>query len=102
MSFLRQPVRSARAVRHVEDFEDRQCEYSPSPGDHDPSSRSPGDVGDKVLAAGLTEEVRMDVVPVVFGADQCYFGSLPAQHLLEDPDVVIQEELFAAHFPCFT
>ena len=49
-----------------------------------------GDVGGQVFAAGLVEEVRMDVVPVVFGSGKCYFGSVRAQHLLEDPDVVIQ------------
>lgn len=49
-----------------------------------------GDVGGQVLAAGLVDEVRMDVVPVVFGSGKRYFGSVHAQHLLEDPDVVIQ------------
>ena len=49
-----------------------------------------GDVGGQVLAAGLIDEVRMDVVPVVFGSGKRYFGSVDAQHLLEDPDVVIQ------------
>lgn len=49
-----------------------------------------GDVGGQVLAAGLIDEVRMDVVPVVFGSGKRYFGSLTAQNLLEDPDVVIQ------------
>jgi dihydrofolate reductase len=49
-----------------------------------------GDVGGQVLAAGLVDEVRMDVVPVVFGAGKRYFGSVDAQHLLDDPDVVIQ------------
>ncbi|MFG1883244.1 dihydrofolate reductase family protein [Micromonospora sp. NPDC049102] len=48
-----------------------------------------GDVGGQVLAAGLVDEVRMDVVPVVFGSGKRYFGSVDAQHLLEDPDVVI-------------
>ena len=47
-----------------------------------------GDVGGQMLAAGLVDEVRMDVVPVVFGSGKRYFGSLHAQHLLEDPDVV--------------
>jgi dihydrofolate reductase len=47
-----------------------------------------GDVGGQVLAAGLVDEVRMDVVPVVFGSGKRYFGSVDAQHLLEDPDVV--------------
>jgi dihydrofolate reductase len=49
-----------------------------------------GDVGGQVLAAGLIDEVRMDVVPVVFGSGKRYFGSVHAQHLLEDPDVVIR------------
>jgi dihydrofolate reductase len=49
-----------------------------------------GDVGGQVLAAGLVDEVRMDVIPVVFGSGKRYFGSVHAQHLLEDPDVVIQ------------
>jgi dihydrofolate reductase len=49
-----------------------------------------GDVGGQVLAAGLVDEVRMDVVPVVFGTGKRYFGSIDAQHLLEDPHVAIQ------------
>lgn len=48
-----------------------------------------GDVGGQALAAGLVDEVRMDVVPVVFGYGKRYFGSVDAQHLLEDPDEVI-------------
>lgn len=36
-----------------------------------------GDVGGQVLVAGLVDEVRA-------------YGSVHAQHLLEDPDVVIQ------------
>ena len=49
-----------------------------------------GDVGGQVLAAGLVDEVAMDVVPVVFGSGKRYFGSVDAQHLLEDADVVVQ------------
>jgi dihydrofolate reductase len=49
-----------------------------------------GDVGGQVLAAGLVDEVRMDVVPVVLGSGKRYFGSVQGQHLLEDPDVVIR------------
>jgi hypothetical protein len=40
--------------------------------------------------AGLVDEVRMDVVPVVLGSGKRYFGSFDAQQLLEDSDVVIQ------------
>ncbi|MEV0647162.1 dihydrofolate reductase family protein [Phytomonospora sp. NPDC050363] len=49
-----------------------------------------GDVGGQALAARLVDEVRMDVAPVVLGSGKRYFGSVHAQHLLEDPDVVIQ------------
>lgn len=49
-----------------------------------------GDVGGQVLALGLVDEVRMDVVPVVFGSGQRYFGAIQGQHLLEDPDLVVQ------------
>ena len=51
---------------------------------------SAGDVGGQVLAAGLVDEVRMDVAPAVLGSGKRFFGSVDAQHLLEDPDVVIQ------------
>jgi len=51
-----------------------------------------GDVGGQILAAGLMDEVAMDVVPVVFGSGKRYFGSIDGQHLLEDPHVVIQGE----------
>jgi dihydrofolate reductase len=49
-----------------------------------------GDVGGQALALGLVDEVAMDVVPVVFGSGKRYFGSVDAQHLLEDPHTVIQ------------
>jgi dihydrofolate reductase len=49
-----------------------------------------GDVGGQALAAGLVDEVAMDVVPVVFGSGKRYFGPVDSQHLLEDPHVVIQ------------
>lgn len=49
-----------------------------------------GDVGGQAFAAGLIDEVRMDVAPVVFGSGKRYFGSVHAQHLLEDPDEAIQ------------
>ena len=51
-----------------------------------------GDVGSQILAAGLVDEVAMDVVPVVFGSGKRYFGRISEQHLLEDPHVVIQGE----------
>ena len=51
---------------------------------------SAGDVAGQILAAGLVDEVAMDVVPVVFGSGKRFFGSVDAQQLLEDPDVVVQ------------
>ena len=49
-----------------------------------------GDVGGQVLAAGLVDEVRMDVTPAVLGSGKRFFGAVDAQHLLEDPDAVVR------------
>ena len=49
-----------------------------------------GDVGGQAFAAGLVDEVAMDVVPAVFGSGKRYFGPVEGRHLLADPDVVIQ------------
>lgn len=49
-----------------------------------------GDVGGQVLAAGFVDEVAMDIVPVVFGSGKRYFGRVDGQHLLDDPEVVVQ------------
>ncbi|MGW3138415.1 dihydrofolate reductase family protein [Streptomyces sp. NPDC001139] len=51
-----------------------------------------GDVGAQILAAGLVDEVAMDVVPVIFGSGRRYFGGIGEQRLLDDPHVVIQGE----------
>ncbi|MGZ4436962.1 MAG: dihydrofolate reductase family protein [Nocardioidaceae bacterium] len=51
---------------------------------------SAGDVAGQALSLGLVDVVAMDVVPVVFGSGKRYFGHLDGQHLLEDPDVVVQ------------
>lgn len=49
-----------------------------------------GEVGGQILAAGLVDEVAMDVVPAVFGSGKRFFGGIDGQQLLEDPDVVVQ------------
>jgi dihydrofolate reductase len=49
-----------------------------------------GVVGGQALAAGLVDEVAMDVVPVIFGSGRRYFGDIDGPHLLDDPHVVIQ------------
>lgn len=46
--------------------------------------------GPKIFAAGLVDEVALDVVPVVFGTGMRYFGSLAKQVMLGDPDDVVQ------------
>ncbi|MFE7173659.1 dihydrofolate reductase family protein [Streptomyces sp. NPDC057616] len=51
-----------------------------------------GQVGGQILAAGLVDEVAMDVAPAIFGSGKRYFGDLDGRHLLEDPHVVIQGE----------
>jgi dihydrofolate reductase len=59
-----------------------------------------GDVGGQIFAAGLVDEVRMDVVPVVFGSGKRYFGSVHAQHLLADLVEVIQgDRVLHLRFP---
>ncbi|WIX83558.1 dihydrofolate reductase family protein [Amycolatopsis carbonis] len=51
-----------------------------------------GEVGGQILAAGLVDEVAMDVVPVVFGSGKRFFGSIDSRHLLADPHVVIPRD----------
>ncbi len=49
-----------------------------------------GDVGGQVFAAGLADEVRMDVAPVVLGSGKRYFGSVHSPQLQEGPDAIVQ------------
>ncbi|WP_328615481.1 dihydrofolate reductase family protein [Amycolatopsis sp. NBC_00355] len=49
-----------------------------------------GEAGSRIFAAGLVDEVAMDVVPVVFGSGKPFFAGIGGQHLLEDPHVVVQ------------
>ncbi|MEU6392682.1 dihydrofolate reductase family protein [Streptomyces sp. NPDC046939] len=51
-----------------------------------------GDIGGQALALGLVDIVAMDVAPVILGTGKRYFGPLQAQHLLEDPHVIVQGE----------
>ncbi|MGW3108735.1 dihydrofolate reductase family protein [Streptomyces sp. NPDC001100] len=51
---------------------------------------SAGEVGGQILAAGLVDEVAMDMAPVVFGSGKRFFGSFDGHQLLEDPHVVVQ------------
>lgn len=53
---------------------------------------SAGDVGGQIFAAGLVDQVRMDVAPVVMGSGRRFFGPVDAPHLLEGPVNVVQGE----------
>ena len=48
-----------------------------------------GEDGFGLVGGEASGAVVVDVVPVVLGSGKRYFGSVDAQHLLEDPDVVI-------------
>jgi dihydrofolate reductase len=57
-------------------------------GDRDVSV-SAGDIAGQALAAGLVDELRLDLVPVVLGAGVRYFGSYDGATLrFGDPEVV--------------
>jgi dihydrofolate reductase len=77
------------SCRFVEDVRDAIAAAKELAGERDVAVAA-GEVGGQALALGLVDEVAMDVVPVVFGSGKRYFGSVDGQHLLEDPDVVIQ------------
>ncbi|MHC6175815.1 dihydrofolate reductase family protein [Glutamicibacter sp. X7] len=49
-----------------------------------------GQAGGQILAAGLVDEVRMDVVPVIFGTGKPYFGPLKQQQKLRGPSTIVQ------------
>jgi dihydrofolate reductase len=67
-------------------------------GDKDVSV-SPGNVGGQALAAGLVDEVRVDLVPVVFGAGVRFFGDYAgSQLLLENPEVVQGNRVTHLHY----
>jgi dihydrofolate reductase len=67
-------------------------------GDRDVSV-SPGRTGGQAFAAGLVDEVRVDLVPVVFGAGVRYFGDYAGSPLLlEDPRVVQGDRVTHLHY----
>jgi dihydrofolate reductase len=67
-------------------------------GDKDVSV-SAGDVGGQALAAGLVDEVRVDLAPVVLGAGVRYFGDYAGSPLLlENPQVVQGDRVTHLHY----
>ncbi|MGI5126772.1 dihydrofolate reductase family protein [Pseudonocardia sp. CA-107938] len=58
-----------------------------------------GDVGGQAFAAGMVDEVAMDMVPVVFGEGVRFFGSHAGTVLLDDPDRIVQgDRVLHLHF----
>ncbi|HEY3530896.1 MAG TPA: dihydrofolate reductase family protein [Nocardioides sp.] len=53
---------------------------------------SAGEVAGQVVAAGLADELAIDLAPVFLGEGKKFLGSLTDEILLEDPHVVIQGE----------
>jgi dihydrofolate reductase len=51
---------------------------------------SAGEVGGQVVAAGLADEVAIDLAPVFLGRGKRYLGALTDEIVLDDPHVVVQ------------
>lgn len=51
-----------------------------------------GDVGGQVVAAGLADELAIDLAPVFLGRGKKFLGSLTDEIVLDDPHVVLQGE----------
>ncbi len=51
-----------------------------------------GDVGGQVVAAGLADEVAVELAPVFLGQGRRFLGSLTDEIDLDDPHVVVQGE----------
>ena len=51
-----------------------------------------GEVGGQVVAAGLADEVAIDLAPVFLGRGKRFLGSLTDEIVLDDPHVVVQGE----------
>jgi len=58
-----------------------------------------GNVGGQVFAAGLIDEVRMDVAPVVLGSGMRYFGSFDSPALLDNPEVIVGNGVVHLRYP---
>jgi len=67
-------------------------------GDKDVSLTAGNLVG-QALRAGLVDELRIDLVPVVFGSGVRYFGNYDASTLLlEDPEIVQGDRVTHLHY----
>ncbi len=67
-------------------------------GDRDVSI-TPGNIAGQAFQAGLIDEVRIDLVPVVFGAGVRYFGDYAGSPLLlDDPQIVQGDRVTHLHY----
>jgi dihydrofolate reductase len=67
-------------------------------GDRDVSI-TPGNIAGQAFAAGLIDEIRVDLVPVVFGAGVRYFGDYAGSPLLfDDPHIVQGDRVTHLHY----
>jgi dihydrofolate reductase len=53
---------------------------------------SAGEVGGQIVAAGLADEVAIDLAPVFLGQGKKFLGSQTDELVLDDPHVVVQGE----------
>jgi dihydrofolate reductase len=51
-----------------------------------------GEVGGQVVAAGLADELAIDLTPVFLGQGKKFLGSMTDEIVLDDPHVVVQGE----------
>ena len=62
-------------------------------------SITPGSLAGQAFQAGLIDEVRIDLVPVVFGAGVRYFGDYAGSPLLlDDPQIVHGDRVTHLHY----
>ena len=67
-------------------------------GDRD-ASVNPGSIAGQAFTAGLVDEVRIDLVPVVFGAGVRFFGDYAGSPLkLDDPQIVQGDRVTHLHY----
>lgn len=72
----------------VEDAVRRACEYA---GDG-VVTVSAGEVAGQIVAAGLADEVAIDLAPVFLGQGKQFLGPLTDEIVLDDPHVVVPGE----------
>jgi len=60
---------------------------------------TPGNIAGQAFQAGLIDEVRIDLVPVVFGGGVRYFGDYAGSPLLlDDPQIVQGDRVTHLHY----